>query len=227
MPDQDEMIAALMRPNPGGLPPPLQIDPARQLLETPGAGAVAALTAGHMAELPKQMFESSENLRQGGDYDPAPFVKTIGALTGGAPLIGEDASLAALGLVPRVGKNTSTDLIWGGKGAHSFDIVNELNKPVAATWLTQPNPKTLHVEMIRALDPENPENFLFNSYGQGPANVLGTKEIRSLIPAIKKHFPDVEKIEGYRISGARDKARTEAETAGKKLPSGMAELRIK
>jgi len=213
-----------MRPNPGGLPPPLQIDPARQLLETPGAGAFAALGAGHAAELPKQMFESSENLRQGGDYDPAPFVKTIGALAGGAPLIGEDASLAALGLRPRTIEGTSADLTHGGASSHSFDIVNELNKPVARTWLSQPDPKTLHVEMIRALDPHNP-NML--AYGKDIPNLLGLKEMRTLIPQIKQHFPDVEKIEGYRISGARDKARTDAETAGKKLPSGMAELRIK
>jgi hypothetical protein len=97
MPDQDEMIAALMRPNPGGLPPPLQIDPARQLLETPGAGAVAALTAGHMAELPKQMFESSENLRQGGDYNPAPFVETALSLAGGGMPAAEKGALGSSG----------------------------------------------------------------------------------------------------------------------------------
>lgn len=97
MPDQDEIVAALMRPNPGGLPPPLQIDPARQLLETPGAGAFAALGAGHMAELPKQMFEESENLRQAGDYNPAPYVETALALAGGGMPAAERGAIGALG----------------------------------------------------------------------------------------------------------------------------------
>lgn len=91
------MIAALMRPNPGGLPPPLQIDPARPLLETPGAGAFAALGAGHMAELPKRMFEESENLRQTGDYNPAPYVETALSLAGGGAPAAERGALGALG----------------------------------------------------------------------------------------------------------------------------------
>ena len=64
-------------PNPG-LPPQSAQDMVRALL---GAGAD---TAQHFLELPKQIFEQSENLRQTGQYDPSATVEMGQLLAGGA-----------------------------------------------------------------------------------------------------------------------------------------------
>ena len=76
---------------------PLQIDPARQLLETPGAGAAAALMAGQTATLPKRFTESSERLRTTGQYDPAPAFELMQDMLMLGPLAAERGALGAAG----------------------------------------------------------------------------------------------------------------------------------
>ncbi len=208
MPDQ-------FNPDPLLLPGKSPADPAQ------AAGFLGNQAAGYLG-LPEMVkaLRGQQTPEEGQDF----FMQQVPNLLGPEAKFG---SLAALGLLPRIMRSDlSSDLVHGIQtgASHSFDIVNELNKPVARTWLSQPNPKTLHVEMIRALDPDYPDQML---YGKDVPNMLGLKEMKTLIPQIKQHFPEVEKIEGYRISGARDKARNEAEQAGKKIPSSMAELRIK
>ncbi len=105
MPDQTDLDPLLpQQPNPAALPPAGQ-DLVRALLG--GVGSAV----GHVASLPKQMFEESENLRTGGDYNPAPFVETASMLAGGgAPA----AEAGAAG-------------IFGGKLAQGADL-NKLAK---------------------------------------------------------------------------------------------------
>ena len=41
-------------------------------------------------------------------------------------------------------------------------------------------------------------------YFDAAANTLGTSEIRSLVKALMQEYPDMEKIIGERVSGARE-----------------------
>lgn len=87
----------------------------------------------------------------------------------------------------------------GEPNAKSFDIANDEGNKVARMWTSQNDPKQLYVNYIAALDPATGE-----AVGAGQqANALGTKEMMSLLPELKKQFPGVEKIGGYRVSGAR------------------------
>lgn len=88
----------------------------------------------------------------------------------------------------------------GEPNGRSFDIANDQGQKVARMWTAQHNPNSLYVNYIAALDPKS--GAIANAMG-GAANALGTKEMRSLIPELKKQFPDVNTIGGYRVSGTR------------------------
>lgn len=80
----------------------------------------------------------------------------------------------------------------------SFDIVNELQQPVGRVWTAQHRPDQVLINYITGLDKEGRADWAPNS--------LGPSEMRSLLSSFKEQFPEAEKIGGYRISGARDKA---------------------
>jgi hypothetical protein len=145
------------------------------------------------------MFESSENMRMGGDYNPAPVVETLGMLAGGgasaARALGTEGSLAALGLRPMrdpVPGVIDIETLRSGGNDKLFDIVNELGKRVGWTAITpRPVQKNLYVNEIQG--------------AKGPLS-FGTADTRSLIDALKQEFPWAESVSGYRTSGARAKA---------------------
>lgn len=119
-------------------------------------------------------------------------------------------------LLPKSSAQEVQEALSSGKGNHpviadylyghgetnprSFDIANDQGQKVARMWTAQHNPNDLYVNYIAALDPKS--GAIANATGEA-ANVLGTREMRSLIPELKKQFPDVNTVGGFRVSGAR------------------------
>jgi len=62
-----------------------------------GAGEAVVGAAEHAAALPRRLIEQSESLRQGGEYDPAPAVETMGMLSGGATPFAESGAAGIFG----------------------------------------------------------------------------------------------------------------------------------
>lgn len=94
------------------------------------------------------------------------------------------------------------DAMWVHPGDRAFELADSsTGKTVGFISLNEQNKgKTLYVNYVHA-DPI------------GGPNSLG-QLIRPLIKQVKEIFPDAEKITGLRISGARRKAREEAEAKG-------------
>lgn len=82
-----------------------------------------------------------------------------------------------------------------GRANRSFSIEDEEGKSKGTIEINARDPKHLYGD-IWSTD-EKP-------------NVLGTKEMRSLLPEIAKEYPDAETIWGYRVSGARRAAGDES-----------------
>ena len=216
MPSQAETIAAL-RQQTAGSPldptvPPAGVQMANQWANTAGAGIGQALgitdamraLRGEMTPEEQQSF----------------FMQSLpGLIPEGKGVAG--ASMAALHLLPRTllgkipiedvthalfaGKSVAPELAdnlygHGEPNAKSFDIANDQGQKVARMWTAQHNPNDLYVNYIAALDPKS--GAIANATGEA-ANVLGTREMRSLIPELKKQFPDVNTVGGFRVSGAR------------------------
>ena len=99
----------------------------------------------------------------------------------------------------------------GEPNSRSFDIANDSGQNVARLWTSQSTPKSVYVEYLSQLDPKT-GHPLFNANQPGSANKLGPKEMMSLLPELKKHFPEAEEIGGWRVSGARAKAGAEGPT---------------
>lgn len=82
----DPDVLAPQQPNPAYPPGPVQ-DVVRALLSNAGNEAYNTLS------IPKRFMQASEELRQGGDYDPAPAVDTMRTLLGaGVPAAEEGAA---------------------------------------------------------------------------------------------------------------------------------------
>jgi hypothetical protein len=133
---------------------------------------------------------------------------------------GAGGALAALHLMPRallpkLGEGVDrvapfsshvADTLFGHgeTNGKSFDIANDQGQNVARMWTSQYNPKQIYVNYIASLDPASGEVAgTMPSWGSPNANPLGTKEMMSLLPEIKKQFPDAQSIGGWRVSGAR------------------------
>lgn len=87
----------------------------------------------------------------------------------------------------------------------SHPILND-DKPIGYLNLRKPtNPKALYVDMIQGFPEKIPQEGtgLPAKYN---ANAIGPAGIRALIPQLKEMYPEAEKIGGFRVSGARDKA---------------------
>lgn len=106
-----------------------------------------------------------------------------------------------------VNAERSADSLYANNApnSRSFDIINDNNQGVGRLWTSYYDPKKLYVDYIAALDPKSGllSKVTPDSFGPG---TLGTKEMMSLIPELKKHFPEAESLEGYRLSGARRKS---------------------
>lgn len=83
---------------------------------------------------------------------------------------------------------------------HLFAINDEAGRQVGDLHIRQaPDSKNLFVEWIGGTkDIATPTG--------GAANVYGPKLIKSLLRQLKEEFPDAEKLVGWRVSGAREKA---------------------
>ncbi len=126
---------------------------------------------------------------------PKPATPVTTLMRGGIPVRGTmDPALA--------------DLLHGHgeESIKSFDIVNDLGKNVARTWILALNPKKPYINYIAALDPES--GLPAALYNPKAPNALGTKEMLSLIPELKKHFPEAQEVQGFRMTGARVKGQT-------------------
>jgi hypothetical protein len=89
-------------------------------------------------------------------------------------------------------------------GAHSFVITDQNGRPVASLLLTEVRDgKDLYIEWIGAGPKELQETG-------GPGFVFGPKLTISAFNAIASQFPNAERIGGYRVSGAREKAAAQA-----------------
>jgi hypothetical protein len=128
--------------------------------------------------------------------NPAPFlaIDMLGNAAGlgakaAAPLAGKlSPYAAALALIPKK--------MMSSGGVKAFDIANDAGKNVAQTVITQGQHGGLKDLWV---------DWIGSAWGGPPTeNALGAKEIRSLIPEIKKHYPEAERIGGFR-SGARAK----------------------
>ena len=187
-------------------------------LDVPGVGYVPT-TAGP-TNVPAQMMlgaaENAKNLFLGPgralsgempvseqyEWGPGMALSMLGGGLGAA----EDASLGSLALrarklTPFEGTSESAlDNLYGTgvQNPRSFDIVNEDSKPVGRVWTSQYRPDQVLINYISGMDAKGVPTWAPNS--------LGTADLRSLLQSFRDQFPEVQKIGGYRISGARDAA---------------------
>jgi hypothetical protein len=122
-----------------------------------------------------------------GGIDAASYLTGEGAIKG---LAG-----AALHLLPAMGKLAEEGL--------THHIMNDVGERVAdATLHYYPETKDLRVGWV-GLPMDLSSVTSFREFAKNSANMLGPSEIRSLVQAAKKEFPDAETMSGMRISGAR------------------------
>jgi hypothetical protein len=144
-------------------------------------------------------------MRLGGDYNPAPTVEALTMMAGGgapaARVLGEEGSVAALGLLPKV-KDT-----FGNITTAEYKALDEAGKHVL-DLNTSYNAKNKSLYVDWAGLPQSPETdkLGLDQYIKQSANAVGPKEIRSIIGALKQEYPDMQSITGIRISGARKAA---------------------
>lgn len=86
----DDIDPIVPQPNPAALPQAAQ-DTVRALLS--GVGGVAQ----HIGQLPQRAFEASEQLRNTGEYNPAPIVETAQLLAGGGAPMAEAGAAGIFG----------------------------------------------------------------------------------------------------------------------------------
>ncbi|HET9285710.1 MAG TPA: hypothetical protein VFR24_27475 [Candidatus Angelobacter sp.] len=170
--------------------PPLEVqDAVRGLLHGVGSGIQ------HVYNLPKQVFQESENLRNTGDFNPAPFVETAGYLTGvGAPM-SEIGSLGSFG-----GKINSSE--FRKQYLDTIPIEDRLKR----TGISHPgyrfevyDPKTNQVmgkPYINAPMARSRVDKLDNQYG---AYRYRTRQIKApqLLPEEEQRLKDLGLYEGY------------------------------
>lgn len=89
---------------------------------------------------------------------------------------------------------------------HEFDLVSETGSKVAELMLSlSEDGKTLSIDNI------------YGMKGYGPQS-LGPSLMRSLLEQIKAEFPTAEKLAGFRVTGAREKAGSVDATGMRELP---------
>jgi hypothetical protein len=164
------------------------------------AGGEAAIGVGrHFAELPQKAFEASENLRQGGSYDPSAVVEASGLLGVGGIGAAERGAVGAFGgklaeeLLPG-----SEKMIYETANPRFPRTANEINSNAKVELGTvhrgtEANP----VEVLRNSSGDlgkgvyvTPERRLAESYGGGPAASVGagTRQVHSF--AAKSLYPE-------------------------------------
>lgn len=128
-------------------------------------------------------------------------------------------AMAALFLVPGV------NMVWDKENnvpkpvstvpgeAGRYNIMHDKQGRVGDALLNyDPQKKTVKVDYVSAptglnkdTNPRGMPSWLSaSSKGNEWAHNLGTSEVRSLLKSLAKTFPDAEKVEGVRISGARE-----------------------
>lgn len=107
----------------------------------------------------------------------------------------------SLQLQPNSKPITYTDKNTGDvRTAHSLNLVDDTGRVVGFAEITiQNNGKTAYVENISTMDVR--------------PNSLGFRMTRDVLRQIKSYFPGIESVEGFRMSGAREKAGTEREVS--------------
>jgi hypothetical protein len=123
----------------------------------------------------------------------APEAKGANAL---AKAGGSTAAKRSLALVPAADaeKSFAASQFHPSPTDHNYDIIStKTGNPLGAISLDATDPKNLMV------------NFIHN-YEGGGANSLGPAAVRDLRNEIKDRYPDVEKLYGKRVSGARQEA---------------------
>lgn len=175
-----------------------------------------------MPAVPGKMPEDRSPLTGGVIQDVLPWLggpEMKGAVAGASKvggMLAHDPRLAALFL------HLKNKVEFGPWVNHEFDIFHDSGKRVGNALITYGPDKDVHVDMIRGEIGAVKSPFDRNSYAYQSNRMshgLGTKEIRSLLTAVKQQFPNAETVSGFRISGARSKGRTEA--------GGEAKIRIR
>lgn len=136
-----------------------------------------------MSQLPKQAFQSSENLRQGGDYDPAPIMQTVSLLAGGGMPAAEEGAAGIFG--GRLAKTADLDALrWAQKLQRSNWSPNYIHK--ATGWFQGPD-KNWRFEI--------PDTGAQATYMRGspmPANPTLGSTLRH--PVLYDAYPDLKEI---------------------------------
>jgi hypothetical protein len=138
--------------------------------------------------LPQRMFEASEGLRQTGEYNPAPAAELMQMMLGGASPFAARGAVGALGGKLRLEPGTQGSF---STLTRDHDIVDEGGRTVGQVSVHTPKPGEVHIENVQGTD-----------WGPG---AFGHSATRSLIDALREHYPNMETITGIRSTGARKK----------------------
>lgn len=93
----------------------------------------------------------------------------------------------------------------GPRGSMGYHSIYNGDQPIATMRVANENPRDLWVENIGA----HKSKILQEGTGAPAAsdpNSIGPGSLRSIIPQLKEMYPEAERIGGWRITGARDKA---------------------
>lgn len=171
-----------------------------------GRGRLAAFLSG-LATLPQRALGASEMMRTQGPYDPAAPVEAAMLPLGiSAPRAVLGAGKLDLSTLPSLYLHRKApERIASNYAQSAFDVINDAGKNVANMSVTYiPKEKTVYVNGLYTNLPGSPLDVGNTARQLNPsAHIIGAKDIRTLLMAIKNEYPEATKIEAFRASGAR------------------------
>lgn len=191
----------------------------------PGVGIMAGLLSkatGDLASLPSRALASSESMRRGGQFDPAPFVEAglMGpAVSAPMALRGaiDPATLAALYLSKKKDFGPYTE----------YSLLKETGENVGYMHARpRQEGRDVYVENIGTYESTPlPRESAAARYNLA-AHALGPKEMRSWLMGLRHEFPSAETVSGYRVTGGRKAAGSVNRLAGDPLGEGNVMVRL-